>query len=354
MSKKTILVLIMSIALVLTNVTPSLAAETFFQDIPTSHWAHSNVGQMVDKGIIVGYPDGTFKPDKKVTYGEFIKMAIVGITGQALEMGSGGKHWAYNYYKKGVELNLYTENQIPERHLDKEIIRADMSLIAANAVEGTVSSSDSAIIEGYVLDMFKSTNRKNAVIKAYFLGILAGYPDQTFRPDQGLTRAESAAVIDRIITPSARVAIVLEAMKAAAPPIFPDGRTVAEKDLIPMMMKIDPHRLDVQYSSDVFAKYKNGGIYNMQQLGSYLVTMVYHTGYRLDGTLAATDRQDARVKFLLQHFLEDDWEACYAEFKNMHKNYKMGSGSKTIIKYYNGHETLMDIYDYNSSIAIYK
>lgn len=354
MSKKTILVLIMSIALVLTNVTPSLAAETFFQDIPTSHWAHSNVGQMVDKGIIVGYPDGTFKPDKKVTYGEFIKMAIVGITGQALEMGSGGKHWAYNYYKKGVELNLYTENQIPERHLDKEIIRADMSLIAANAVEGTVSSSDSAIIEGYVLDMFKSTNRKNAVIKAYFLGILAGYPDQTFRPDQGLTRAESAAVIDRIITPSARVAIDLEAMKAAAPPIFPDGRTVAEKDLIPMMMKIDPHRLDVQYSGDTFAKYKNGGIYDMQQRGNDLVVMTYHTGYRLDGTLAATDRQDAKVKFILQHFLEDDWEACYAEFKNMHKNYKMGSGSKTIIKYYNGHKTLMDIYDYNSGIVIYK
>jgi hypothetical protein len=92
----------------------------------------------------------------------------------------------------------------------------------------------------------------------------------------------------------------------------------------------------------------------MQQRGNDLIEITYHTGYRLDGTLAATDRQDARVKFLLQHFLEDDWEASYAEFKNMHKNYKMGSGSKTIIKYYNGHETLMDIYDYNSSIAIYK
>ena len=263
MSKKTILVLIMSIALVLTNVTPSLAAETFFQDIPTSHWAHSNVGQMVDKGIIVGYPDGTFKPDKKVTYGEFIKMAIVGITGQGLEMGSGGKHWAYNYYMKGIELGLYTSTQIPERNLDREIIRADMSLIAANAVEGTVSSSDSAIIEGYVLDMFKSTNRKNAVIKAYFLGILAGYPDQTFRPDQGLTRAESAAVIDRIITPSARVAIDLEAMKAAAPPIFPDGRTVAEKDLMTVMAKVDPHRID--HSSEQFIRYKNGGIYEYKE-----------------------------------------------------------------------------------------
>jgi hypothetical protein len=353
MRKSRLLLFVIAVVLVVGTITMGMAAETSFKDLPQSHWAYPNVGQMVDKGIIVGYPDGTFKPDKKVTYGEFIKMAIVGITGQALEMGSGGKHWAYNYYKKGVELNLYTENQIPERHLDKEIIRADMSLIAANAVEGTVSSSDSAIIEGYVLDMFKSTNRKNAVIKAYFLGILAGYPDQTFRPDQGLTRAESAAVIDRIITPSARVAIDLEAMKAAAPPIFPDGRTVAEKDLIPMMMKIDPHRLDVQYSDDTFAKYKNGGIYDMQQLGNDLVKITYHTGYRLDGTLAATDRQDAKVKFLLQHFLRNDWEKCYNEFKNMQDNYKIGSGSKTIIKKYNGYEIVMGIYDYNSTLSVY-
>ena len=53
--------------------------------------------------------------------------------------------------------------------------------------------------------------------------IVIGYPDGTFRPHQGLTRAESAAVIDRIITPSARVAINIEAMKATAPPSFPDG-----------------------------------------------------------------------------------------------------------------------------------
>ena len=227
-----------------------------------------------------------------------------------------------------------------------------MSLIAANATEGTVTQGDSSIIEGYVLDIHKSTNRKTAVIKAYFLGILAGYPDQTFRPDQGLTRAESAAVIDRIITPSARVAIDLEAMKAAAPPIFPDGRTVAEKDLMTVMAKVDSHRID--YATDDFIRYQNGGIYNMEQRGNSLVEITYHTGYRLDGTLAATDRQDAKVKFLLQHFMGDDWESCYTEFKNMQKNYKIGSDVKTIIKYYNGHKTIMDIYNYNSGISIYR
>lgn len=353
-TKKGLVVFVLTITMILANTAIGSAAGAPFTDLPQSHWAHGNVNQMVDKGIIVGYPDETFKPDKKVIYGEFIKMAVVGITGQGLEMGSGGKHWAYNYYMRGIELGLYTGTQIPERNLDREIIRADMSLIAANAIEGTVTQGDTAIIEGYVLDIHKSTNRKTAVIKAYFLGVLAGYPDQTFRPEQGLTRAESAAVIDRIITPASRIQIDLAAMEATAPPSFPDGSTVAEKDLIPTIMKVDSLRLDTQYSSEIFAKYKNGGIYDMQQRGNDLVKISYHTGYRLDGTLAATDRQDAKVKFLLQHFLGSDWEKCYNDFKNMQKNYKIGADLVNIIKKYNGREVVMDAYNYNSGISIYR
>jgi hypothetical protein len=346
-------VFVLTITMVLTNTAiGSAAAGAPFTDLPQSHWAHSNVNQMVDKGIIVGYPDGTFRPDKKVTYGEFVKMSIVGITGQGLEMGSGGKHWAYNYYMKGIELGLYTSTQIPERNLDREIIRADMSLIAANAIEGTVAQSDASIIEGYVLDIHESTNRKTAVVKAYFLGVLAGYPDQTFRPEQGLTRAESAAVIDRIITPASRITIDLAAMKATAPPSFPDGSTDAEKDLIPTMAKVDSHRID--HASDVFIRYKNGGIYDMQQRGNDLVKISYHTGYRLHGTLAATNRQDAKVKFLLQHFLRNNWEKCYNEFKNMQKNYKIGADPEIIIKDYNNREVVMNVYNYNSGISIYR
>ena len=351
-TKKGLVVFVLTITMVLTNTAIGSAAGAPFTDLPQSHWAHSNVNQMVDKGIIVGYHNGTFRPDKRVTYGEFIKMAIVGITGQGLEMGSGGKHWAYNYYTQGIELGLYTGTQIPERNLDRDIIRTDMSLIAANAIEGTVAQNDASIIEGYVLDIHKSTNRKTAVVKAYFLGVLAGYPDQTFRPEQGLTRAESAAVIDRIITPAVRVKIDLAAMKATAPPTFPDGRTVAEKDLMTVMAKVDSHRID--YATDDFIRYQNGGIYDMQQSGDELVNITYHTGYRLDGTLAATDKQDAKVKFLLQHFLGGDWEKCYNEFKNSRNNYKIGADPDIIIKNYNGHKVVMNTYNYNSGISIYR
>ncbi|HAQ39750.1 MAG TPA: hypothetical protein DCM73_02220 [Clostridiales bacterium] len=40
----------------------------------TGHWAESTIQQWLNKGQISGYPDGTFKPDGKVTRAEFVKM----------------------------------------------------------------------------------------------------------------------------------------------------------------------------------------------------------------------------------------------------------------------------------------
>ena len=63
---------------------------------------------MSDKVIIKGYPDGSFRPDNTVTYGEFIKMALIAGTGRD-EGNSTPGHWASNYYNKALELNYFTE-----------------------------------------------------------------------------------------------------------------------------------------------------------------------------------------------------------------------------------------------------
>ncbi|MGG2112884.1 S-layer homology domain-containing protein [Lysinibacillus pakistanensis] len=41
--------------------------ETQFKDVPKSHYASGYIQSAVDKGIINGYPDGTFKPNDKLT-----------------------------------------------------------------------------------------------------------------------------------------------------------------------------------------------------------------------------------------------------------------------------------------------
>jgi hypothetical protein len=45
-----------------------------FADTPTNHWAYEALAQLAAKGLIQGYPDGTFKGDRTMTRYE---MAIV-------------------------------------------------------------------------------------------------------------------------------------------------------------------------------------------------------------------------------------------------------------------------------------
>lgn len=70
MKKKFILALL---ALVLVFTFNSKADAQTFKDLK-GHWAKDYIEWAADNGIFTGYKDGTFKPDKKITRAEFIKI----------------------------------------------------------------------------------------------------------------------------------------------------------------------------------------------------------------------------------------------------------------------------------------
>ncbi|MCX5780363.1 MAG: S-layer homology domain-containing protein, partial [Firmicutes bacterium] len=78
----TILVLIISLIL---GFSLSAAAEESIPSLTTSlvsvqpsdiqgNWAEPQITAWLDKGIVHGYPDGTFKPDSSITRAEFVTM----------------------------------------------------------------------------------------------------------------------------------------------------------------------------------------------------------------------------------------------------------------------------------------
>lgn len=180
------------------------SAETSFKDLKSSHWAYSNIQSLCEKGIVKGYPDGTFKPSGTVTYGEFIKMVAVTLDGGGdIEQGYGA-NWAVPYYEFLLEKGIYTEGQISKSNLGKNIPRSHMALIAANIVTDTPNLS-STEISGRISDINTCGEYKDSVIKSVGTGIITGYEDYTFRPNNTLTRAEASTVIMRLIDKSVRV-----------------------------------------------------------------------------------------------------------------------------------------------------
>lgn len=58
------------------KLSPYTAARPRFSDVSKDHWAYKYVEAAADAGFINGYPDGTFRPDKNVSYDEAITMLI--------------------------------------------------------------------------------------------------------------------------------------------------------------------------------------------------------------------------------------------------------------------------------------
>ena len=61
---------------------PVVPAEQLFPDVPENHWAYEYVNTLVSKGILEGYPDGTFGGDRTMTRYEFAAMLF-----RAMEQG---------------------------------------------------------------------------------------------------------------------------------------------------------------------------------------------------------------------------------------------------------------------------
>ena len=68
---------------------PALAASNPFMDVPANHWAYDAVAQLASRGVISGYPDGSYKGGQPATRYEMA--SIVGRTLAKADIEKAGK-----------------------------------------------------------------------------------------------------------------------------------------------------------------------------------------------------------------------------------------------------------------------
>jgi hypothetical protein len=176
-----------------TVMTETKAAEVDLKDI-SGHWAEDNIKQLVTRGAVSGYPDGTFKPDNNITRAEF---AIILLKAFDVSPYSGKvftdtkEHWAREAISTAAHYGIvsgYDANTFqPDEYINREQM-AVMIVKAAklNPVESELNLTDSSSISGWA---------KDAVAAAVENEIIKGYPDKTIRPQGKATRAEAVTVV---------------------------------------------------------------------------------------------------------------------------------------------------------------
>ena len=91
----------MALTLLLAGTTLVRAYDISFSDVPESSWFYEDVMTLSESGVVSGYPDGTYRPTKKVTTGESLKMVL--LAAGYPEPGPAESHWARGYLDFAIE-----------------------------------------------------------------------------------------------------------------------------------------------------------------------------------------------------------------------------------------------------------
>ncbi len=168
-----------------------------FRDL-AGHWAEAAIRQAVQAGIVSGYPDGTFKPDRTVTRSEFAVMLMGALkpqTGKAAltftdkeQIGA----WALDAVAQAVEAGMIAGYEDGSFRPDAEITRAEMAMMLATALG---KGHETAASAGFADDGDIPDWAKGSVAALYKLGMMEGKDGNRFAPGEKATRAEAVKVL---------------------------------------------------------------------------------------------------------------------------------------------------------------
>ncbi|WP_171655962.1 S-layer homology domain-containing protein [Paenibacillus foliorum] len=160
----------------------------------SGHWAEQSIQRLVSLGAINGYSDNSFKPNSRITRAEFVAILVKAFK---LEKSEGQSfadtktHWASDAIAKAVSAGIVTGYSVDRFGPDDSITREQMALMVTRAAgikpgTGAVSFTDSGQISGWA---------QSAVAAVQEKGVIAGYSDGSFKPQNLATRAEAVTVI---------------------------------------------------------------------------------------------------------------------------------------------------------------
>ena len=177
-----------------------------FTDLKDTEWAKEAVEYLLDKSVVNGKEVGKFYPNDNVTRAEFVKMLMLAcnITADnAVKKDFSdvtADHWSYEYINiassrgliNGVNKNLFG--------VDAYITREDMATLGYRILTYLGEMFGGQSLENTFTDYNTfSDYSKNAILMLNKHGYLSGYPDNTFKPQNNVTRAEAAQFIYNLI-----------------------------------------------------------------------------------------------------------------------------------------------------------
>ncbi|MBR6163153.1 S-layer homology domain-containing protein [bacterium] len=149
---------------------------TIFSDVPGGYWASCDINKLTENNVIAGYPDRTFKPALPVSRAEMASLIVKGF-------------------------NLNDGMEVPQQHFS---------------------------------DVPKYHWANETINRAVANGLMSGYPNNTFHPDEALSRAEALTIMSKGVNCPMDECRAKEILSK-----YCDGEDVAQWAQIPIAKALD-------------------------------------------------------------------------------------------------------------------
>ncbi|MCD9026426.1 GLUG motif-containing protein [Cohnella silvisoli] len=166
------------------------------------HWAEASIKQAVSNGIVTGYPDKTFKPNRTVTRAEFTVMLMNALkpkgAGTALTFTDEAKigAWAKSAVAQAVQAGCIKGYEDGTFRPEAVITRAEMAMMVAKA---SGLSLEANVPTGFADDRDIPAWAKGAVAAIKKIGYIEGKGSNKFDPHAQMTRAEAVTVLLKVL-----------------------------------------------------------------------------------------------------------------------------------------------------------
>ncbi|MGI5912539.1 MAG: S8 family serine peptidase [Syntrophomonadaceae bacterium] len=169
------------------------------------HWASSQIDHLQNRELINGYPDDTFAPEKYISRGELVTLIInvLNKSAEAKQLLKGQayftdtvNHWARGYIELARELDIAHGDGKAHFYPDNPVSREEAVTMLVSSLQVGLDELPPAKFEDSSAISFWAQKSVNYAVDQ---ALLHGYPDNTFRPQQNLTRAEVAVLLEEYL-----------------------------------------------------------------------------------------------------------------------------------------------------------
>ncbi|MDA8236213.1 MAG: S-layer homology domain-containing protein [Clostridia bacterium] len=171
-------------------------AASLFMDVGVDFWAYGEIKNLVEQGLVKGYAGNIFRPGRSVSRGEFATLLV-----RALKLPEGNgaaftdtrSHWAAAAIEAARAAGIINGYQDDTFKPDRPVTRGELAAMLVKALKLSANGGDEGMNDtsGHWAAVEIAAAREN--------GLVSGYKDGTFKPDATANRAEAVVMLKRMM-----------------------------------------------------------------------------------------------------------------------------------------------------------